>query len=122
MIPETDLQVAAEQAERRRHALSRLVQALVISCSDKLQSSKATTSDISISGLSASSSEEFRLGENVHLFPVVGQRVAAVVRRKTGTTYGFEFTDPPDRVVADIHTLCRGLFPFRGIAEYSDSK
>jgi PilZ domain-containing protein len=120
MDPEAQLEVAAKEVERRRHARYRLVQALVIS-SSKQFSCKATTSDISISGLSATSSEELRIGENVHLFPVVGQRVAAVVRRKEGAIYGFEFTDLPDPVVADIHALCRGLFPFRGIAEYSDA-
>jgi len=120
MTPETQLEVTTPQVDRRRHTRYCLVQALAISSSKQL-SSKATTSDISISGLSASSSEQFRAGESVYLFPVVGQRVAPVVRRKVGAMYGFEFADLPDRVVADIHILCRGLFPFRGIAEYSDA-
>ena len=97
----------------------RLVQAIFIR--QKNQSShRATTSEISISGLSAISREAMAVGENVTLSPVGGGEVRAIIRRKTGDTYGFEFLDPSPRIVEEIHILCRGLFPFRGEAELRD--
>jgi PilZ domain len=107
-------------ADKRRHMRYRLVQALVIRRKNKT-SHQATTSEISISGLSARSTELMAVGEEVILSPVGGAPVNAVIRRKTGDTYGFEFINPPDKVVEQIHILCRGLFPFRGLGESAET-
>ena len=73
-----------------------------------------------ISGLSAVTLLTLAVGDTVKLSPIVGATVTAIVRRAAGTTYGLEFMDPPDKVVQDIHVLCRGLFPFRGAKEYAN--
>jgi hypothetical protein len=107
-------------AEKRRHMRYRLVQALVIRRKNT-SSHQATTSEISISGLSARCTELMAVGEEVNLSPVGGVPVDAVIRRKIGDTYGFEFMNPPDKVVEQIHILCRGLFPFRGPGEFAET-
>ena len=112
------MQVEPDQSERRRHTRYRLTEPIVITREDG-QSARAITSEISISGLSAVTALGLAVGEKVRLSPIVGASVTAIVRRAAGTIYGFEFIDPPDKVVRDIHVLCRGLFPFRGVKEYS---
>jgi hypothetical protein len=72
----------------------------------------ATTNEISMSGLSASSMALFQPGDEVHLSLVAGHEIVAVVLRKIGTVYGFEFALLPTEVAAEIHNLCRGLVPF----------
>jgi hypothetical protein len=106
--------------ERRRHTRYRLTEPIVITREEDGVSARATTSEISISGLSAVTALALVVGEKVRLSPVVGARITSIVRRGAGTTYGFEFMDPPDKVVQDIHVLCRGLFPFRGTEEYAN--
>lgn len=112
---------APDSSEKRRHMRYRLVQAVVIrrKAGKDRSAHPATTSEISISGLSAVFKEVLVVGERVNLSPVGGGDVDAIVRRKAGDTYGFEFVDPSDEVVGQIHILCRGLFPFRGQAEFA---
>jgi hypothetical protein len=106
----------APQVERRRHARYRLQEPLLIRRNDG-SSYQATTSEISISGLSAATTGVLRAGEEVRLSPVVGEQVSAIVRRKVGRMYGFEFTSVPPKVEEEIHILCRGLVPFRGLSD-----
>jgi len=110
----------AEQEERRRHARYRLCERLLIRCKDGT-SHQAVTSDISISGLSASTTAVLQIGERVELSPVADAHVSAIVRHKSGTVYGFEFTELPWKVVEEIHKLCRGLVPIRGLSELQGS-
>ena len=112
---------APDFTEKRRHMRYRLVQALVIRRNAGMDRSPhpATTSEISISGLSAHTQVALTIGESVNLSPVGGETVAGIVRRKVGDLYGFEFVEPPDKVIKEIHALCRGLFPFRGQAEFA---
>jgi hypothetical protein len=116
MSEEPEVSITLDQVERRRHKRYRIKERLFIRRNNG-QSYQALTSEISISGLSASTDGVLRIEEDVHLSPVVGEQVSAIVRRKVGTTYGFEFTNVPDKVVADIHLLCRGLVPFRSLPE-----
>jgi len=99
--------------ERRRHARYHLVERVFIRKRNG-SSHPATTNEISISGLSATSTAILQPGEEVHLSPVVGQQVNAIVRRKIGTEYGFEFISAPPNLISEILILCRGLLPFRG--------
>jgi hypothetical protein len=108
-----------DPAERRRHARYRFAEAIVIRQANGT-CTRATTSEISISGLSATTALHLVVGEKVQLSPVAGATINAIVRRNSGTVYGFEFIDPPDKVVEGIHVLCRGLFPFRGAKEYAN--
>jgi len=109
-----------DPAERRRHARYRFTEPITIRRKDDGASARATTSEISISGLSASTKLFLSVGDKVELSPIGGASVTAIVRRIAGSVYGFEFIDPPDKVVQNIHALCRGLFPFRGAKEYSN--
>jgi hypothetical protein len=80
-----------------------------------------STCEISLSGLSAATTGILRPGEEVRLSPLVGDQVSAIVRRKIGTIYGFEFVSVPPRVQEDLHILCAGLAPFRGLSEVQGS-
>lgn len=75
------------------------------------------TSEISVGGLSAATTVVLRAGEEVRLSPVVGEQVSAIVRRRIGTMYGFEFVSVPPKVEEKIQFLCAGLVPFRGLSE-----
>ena len=111
---------APNQVDRRRHTRYRLREGLVIHRDDGA-SFRATTSEISISGLSASTAGALQIGEEVQLTPIVGEKVRAVVRRRVETIYGFEFVEPPEKVLEEIHLLCRGLIPFHGLADAQSS-
>jgi hypothetical protein len=116
MGQEPEVLPAPDQVDRRRHVRYRLQEPLLIRRNDG-SSYPATTCEISISGLSASTIGVLRAGEEVWLSPVVGKQVRAIVRRKVGRMYGFEFTSAPPKVEEEIHILCRGLVPFRGLAK-----
>jgi hypothetical protein len=107
-----------DPVERRRHTRYRFTEAIVVRRKDDGASARATTSEISISGLSATTTLILAVGDSVELSPIGGASVTAIVRRCAGSVFGFEFIDPPDQVVQNIHSLCRGLFPFRGAEEY----
>jgi hypothetical protein len=116
MDQETKGVLAANDAERRRHTRYRLVEGLLIRRNDG-SSYQATTSEISISGLSAFTTGILRVGEEVRLCPVAGMQVSAIIRRSLGTMYGFEFSVMPPTLEEEIHKLCRGLVPFRTAAD-----
>ena len=49
--------------------------------------------EMSESGMSAATTSDLRVGDKVDLSPVATYRVSAIVRRKTGSIYGFEFVE-----------------------------
>jgi hypothetical protein len=51
--------------------------------------------EISESGMSAATPNILLVGEHVELNPVMGFRLQAIVRRKSGAMYGFEFAGLP---------------------------
>jgi hypothetical protein len=114
MVQETNGVLTPDDVERRRHTRYRLVERLLIRRNDG-SSYQATTSEISISGLSASTTGILRVGEEVRLSPVAGLQVSAIIRRTLGTIYGFEFSVMPPTLEEEIHKLCRGLLPFRTV-------
>lgn len=104
--------LAASEEERRRHMRYRLRESIRIHSKGGWHA--AVAHDISISGLSASTSHSMRIDEEVCLVPVVGEQLEAIVRHKTEDVYGFEFLSVPPKVEEAIHALCKGLFPLRG--------
>ena|ERR1700724_551601 len=50
--------------------------------------------EIGAGGMSAATSGQLQVGEQVLLYPVLRARVKATVRRKNGSIYGFEFVAP----------------------------
>jgi hypothetical protein len=107
--------LGASEQERRRHMRYRLCESIRIH--SKSGRHTGVTREISISGLSASTSHTMRIDEEVRLVPVVGEQLEAIVRHKTEDVYGFEFLDVPPKVEGAIHVLCKGLFPFRGTGD-----
>jgi len=105
-----------DPVERRRHKRYRIKERLLIRRKNG-QSYQAVTSEISVSGLSAATDGVLQIDEEVDLSPVVGEQINAIVRRKAGIIYGFEFTNALDNVVEAVHLLCRGLVPFRSQAD-----
>jgi hypothetical protein len=94
MGQEPDVSSTPRHAERRRHPRCRLSERILIHRKDG-SSYRATTCEISLSGLSAATTGILRPGEEVRLSPLVGDQVSAIVRRKIGTIYGFEFVSVP---------------------------
>ena len=65
--------------------------------------------EISEGGISAATPNILLVGERVELYPVVGYRVHAVVRRKNGAMYGFEFVGLTEEQSAKIRAKCESL-------------
>jgi PilZ domain len=96
------------EVERRKHTRHRLIERLYIGRQDGLWYT-AMTFEISAGGLSAATTADLEVGEIVKLSPVVEKRVDAIVRRKHGAMYGFEFLELPARIEDQIRKVCEGL-------------
>lgn len=120
MGQEIEVPLTSGQVDRRWHVRYQLCEPLLIRRKDG-SCHQAATSEISMSGLSAATAGILRPGEEVHLSPVVGAQVSAIVRRKIGTMYGFEFISVPPQVKDEIRILCRGLAPFPGLSKAQGS-
>jgi c-di-GMP-binding flagellar brake protein YcgR len=103
-------------AEGRRHTRHQLIDDLTITTENGLPL-HGTSFEISAGGMSAATVRKLRVGEHVHLSPVVGERVKAVVRRNRGAMYGFEFTELPEHLRERITARCGGLPLFRTISD-----
>jgi hypothetical protein len=57
------------------------------------------------------------MGERVELYPVMGFRVKAIVRRKNGSMHGFEFVDLDEQQKAKINKTCEGLPEFQSMID-----
>ena len=93
--------------EKRRHTRHRFSQSLEIVRGD--DEFEAMTFEISEGGLSAATANVLRIGEHVELHPVLGYRLAAIIRNKTGAMYGFEFAGLTDEQRETIRAKCRSL-------------
>jgi hypothetical protein len=51
------------------------------------------------------------------LSPVAGYRVSAIVRRRTGSMYGFEFVELTEKQQKDICEMCKDLPLFRSMLD-----
>jgi hypothetical protein len=114
MGPQPQALVAPHQVDRRQHPRYLLQERLLIRRKDG-SSYPATICEISVAGLSASTTAVLRPGENVQLSPVVGEQLGAIVRRRVGNVYGFEFVSVSSKLREDLHILCEGLVPFRNL-------
>jgi PilZ domain len=107
---------ASSGVNRRGHQRHRFIRRLYI-----LQKGgifhDATTFEISDGGLSVATTALLEVGEDVQLSFVVGERVMAVVRRKQGTMYGFEFIGMSEKTRMKIHDLCEGLPLFQTLVD-----
>jgi hypothetical protein len=65
--------------------------------------------EMSEGGMSAATPNILLVGEHVELYPVVGLRVYAVVRRKNGAMYGFEFIGLTEEQGTKIREKCASL-------------
>lgn len=78
---------------------------------------RATGFEISEGGMSAATTGELHVGDEVVLSPVMGGPVEAVVRRNQGTMYGFQFRTVPAELRERILKMCEGLPLFRSSAD-----
>jgi hypothetical protein len=102
--------------ERRRHTRHRLGQPIQIWLHDG-RAYPAMAFEMSESGLSAATTNHLRVGEKVDLSPVAKYRVSAIVRRKTGSMYGFEFVELNEGQQKGIRDLCKDLPLFRSMLD-----
>jgi hypothetical protein len=73
--------------------------------------------EISLGRMSAATPNVLFVGERVELYPVMGFRAKAVVRRKNGAMYGFEFVDLDGQQQAKIGKTCEGLPEFQSMID-----
>jgi c-di-GMP-binding flagellar brake protein YcgR len=98
--------------ERRRYSRHRMIGRLFIVLKDGT-TKDATSFEISVGGISAATTHPLKVGEQVTLWPVVSERVAAVIRRNSGTMYGFEFIGLKPEIRERIQEICKKLPPFQ---------
>jgi hypothetical protein len=102
--------------ERRRHSRHRFIIDLNIS-SENGASMHGMSFEIGAGGMSAATSGPLEVGEQVILYPVIGARVKATVRRKNGSMYGFEFLAPTAEFQEKLLALCQTLPLFQTMAD-----
>jgi PilZ domain len=73
--------------------------------------------EMSESGMSAATTNHLRVGEKVDLSSVAKYRVSAIVRRRTGSMYGFEFINLTEKRQKGIRDLCKDLPLFRSMLD-----
>lgn len=115
-LPGSADQETPSWVERRRHPRHRYMQEIYICRKDGIEI-PATTFEISESGLSAATPNYLDIGETVELYPIVGEWVKAIVRRKVRAMYGFEFLGLTEQHTNSLRTLCAGLPLFKSMAE-----
>jgi hypothetical protein len=99
-------------AEKRRFSRHRYTNSIEIRVEDprgRFDEFDAMTFEISEGGLSAATPNILVVGETVQLNPVMGFRVKAIVRRKNGAMYGFEFINLVDKQRETIRKQCEKL-------------
>lgn len=102
--------------ERRKHSRYRYIERLYIGKKDGMWFT-AMTYEISVGGLSAATTTELKIGEKVSLSTVADKRVEAIVRRKQGAMYGFEFIRISPQIQAQLVKLCERLPPFQSLID-----
>jgi hypothetical protein len=103
---------ARSGAEKRRHTRHRYTHSIEVRIENprgRYDLMDAMTFEVSEGGISAATPNILLVGERVELYPVVGYRVHAVVRRKNGAMYGFEFVGLTEEQSAKIRAKCESL-------------
>jgi len=114
--PNENAPAAPGGIERRRHSRHRFIVDLNIS-SENGATMHGMSFEIGAGGMSAATSGQLEVGEQVLLYPVVRSRVKATVRRKNGSMYGFEFLAPTAEFQEKILALCQTLPLFQTMAD-----
>jgi c-di-GMP-binding flagellar brake protein YcgR len=102
--------------ERRKHPRYRYFKEVAICPASGIEFS-ATIFEISESGMSAASPNYLNVGDLVEMFPVADSWVKAIVRRKVGAMYGFEFLHLTLLQKRKLKQLCADLPPFKSMTE-----
>jgi hypothetical protein len=114
--PIKDPSVAPSGIERRRYSRHRFIVDLNIS-GENGGSMHGMSFEIGAGGMSAATSGELEVGEQVILYPVIRARVKATVRRKNGSMYGFAFATPTAEFQEMVLALCKTLPLFQTMAD-----
>ena len=77
----------------------------------------AMTFELSEGGMSAATPNLLTVGEKVEISTIAGTKLKAVVRRKNGAMYGFEFVGLTEEVRERIRNTCKGLPMFLSMLE-----
>lgn len=105
-------ETAVDVLERRRHTRHRYSTSIEVRVEDprgRYDTFDAMTFEISESGISAATPNILIIGERVELYPVLGFRLGAIVRRKNGAMYGFEFQRLTEQQAETIRKKCESL-------------
>jgi hypothetical protein len=102
--------------ERRKHSSHRFIVDLNIS-SENGTSMHGMSFEIGAGGMSAATAGRLEVGEQVLLYPIIRARVKAIVRRKNGSMYDFEFLVPTAEFQEKIVALCQTLPLFQTMAD-----
>jgi hypothetical protein len=100
----------------RRHTPHQRINDLTITTENGLPLN-GTSLEISAGERAAAAVGQRRVGQHVHLSPVVGERVKAAVRRYRGAIYDFESRELPEHLRERITALCAGLPLSRTISD-----
>jgi len=101
--------------QRRKYSRHQFIERVYISRKDGTRE-PATSFEISAGGMSVATTAKLKIGEEVALSPVSGERVVATVRRSQGTMFGLEFLGASDELRAKILQHCEKLPLFRSMA------
>ena len=107
---------ADDPVDRRKHTRHRFSSQVEIHREQGLDVD-AMTFELSEGGMSAATPNMLSIGERVAIHTIAGQRIIAVVRRKHGAMYGFEFVALSEDEKERIRNICRGLPLFTTILE-----
>jgi c-di-GMP-binding flagellar brake protein YcgR len=107
----------ANRRKFKRHRYTQAVQMHLAKPGSRDNPYQAMSFEISLGGMSAATPNVLFMGERLELYPVMGFRVKAVVRRKNGAMYGFEFVDLDEQQQAKIGKTCEGLPEFQSMID-----
>ena len=99
----------AEKRRYTRHRYTYSVEVRIENPRGRYDLFDAMTFEMSEGGISAATPNILLVGERVELYPVVGHRVQAIVRRKNGAMYGFEFVGLTPEQKEKIRGKCESL-------------
>ena len=107
-LQETATKTEADGIERRRHSRHRYSSKVEIHRQQGLDVD-AMTFELSEGGMSAATPNILTIGEKVEVKPLLGRTVMAIVRRKCGVMYGFEFVELSEETREKIREFCQRL-------------
>jgi c-di-GMP-binding flagellar brake protein YcgR len=114
--PNENAPAAPGGIERRKYSRHRFIVDLNIS-SENGATMHGMSFEIGAGGMSAATSGQLEVGEQVLLYPVVRARAKATVRHKNGSMYGFEFLAPTAEFQETVLALCQTLPLFQTMAD-----